>query len=208
MMTHPAAPAEHWKGPEGTAYAHRQTLTTAARAIWLDRALRQAKGIKRVIEFGANTGENLDALRMLSMGLHLTGVEINAEACDKMGAAADVVYRGSMTEWIDGTNWGDGWDLAMTRGVLIHIPPADLEDAYAALYYSSKRYVLVAEYYNPKPVEIEYRGRMGLLWKRDFAGEMMDAYPDLKLLDYGFVYHRDRQVPQDDVTWFLMEKQK
>jgi hypothetical protein len=35
---------------------------------------------------------------------------------------------------------------------------------------------------------------------------MLDAYPDLKLLDYGFVYHRDPAHPQDDVTWFLIEK--
>jgi spore coat polysaccharide biosynthesis protein SpsF len=44
------------------------------------------------------------------------------------------------------------------------------------------------------------------LFKRDFAGEMMDRYPDLKLLDYGFVYHRDPAFPDDDITWFLMEK--
>jgi spore coat polysaccharide biosynthesis protein SpsF len=35
---------------------------------------------------------------------------------------------------------------------------------------------------------------------------MLDAFPDLKLLDYGFVYRRDPAHPQDDVTWFLMEK--
>ena len=27
-----------------------------------------------------------------------------------------------------------------------------------------------------------------------------------KLLDYGFVYKRDSWCPQDDVTWFLLEK--
>jgi hypothetical protein len=43
-------------------------------------------------------------------------------------------------------------------------------------------------------------------FKRDFAGEIMDRFPDLRLVDYGFVYHRDPQFPQDDFTWFLMEK--
>ena len=47
---------------------------------------------------------------------------------------------------------------------------------------------------------------MGLLWKRDFAGEMMGIYPNLKLRDYEFIYHREPEYPQDDVTWFLMEK--
>jgi spore coat polysaccharide biosynthesis protein SpsF len=33
----------------------------------------------------------------------------------------------------------------------------------------------------------------------------MDRYPDLKLIDYGFHYHRDR-YPQDDITYFLLKK--
>ena len=34
----------------------------------------------------------------------------------------------------------------------------------------------------------------------------MARYPEMKLLDYGFIYRRDRDFPQDDMTWFLMEK--
>jgi spore coat polysaccharide biosynthesis protein SpsF len=26
------------------------------------------------------------------------------------------------------------------------------------------------------------------------------------LVDYGFAYHRDPAFPQDDITWFLLEK--
>jgi hypothetical protein len=35
---------------------------------------------------------------------------------------------------------------------------------------------------------------------------MLNKYPDLQLVDYGFVYHGDANFPQDDVTWFLLEK--
>jgi spore coat polysaccharide biosynthesis protein SpsF len=56
------------------------------------------------------------------------------------------------------------------------------------------------------PVSVDYRGHAQRLYKRDFAGEMMERYPFLELLDYGFVYRRDRAFPQDDITWFLMEK--
>ncbi len=35
---------------------------------------------------------------------------------------------------------------------------------------------------------------------------MLDKFPDLVLIDYGFVYHRDSYFPGDDLTWFLMEK--
>lgn len=63
------------------------------------------------------------------------------------------------------------------------------------------------EYYNPIPVEISYRGNSDKLYKRDFAGEMMDMFNDLRLLDYGFVYHRDSiHRNENDLNWFLMEK--
>ena len=51
-----------------------------------------------------------------------------------------------------------------------------------------------------------YRGHSQRLFKRDFAGEMLDRFPDLTLVDYGFAYHRDANFPQDDTTWFLLEK--
>jgi spore coat polysaccharide biosynthesis protein SpsF len=44
------------------------------------------------------------------------------------------------------------------------------------------------------------------LFKRDFAGEMLEQFADLRLIDYGFAYRRDPAFPQDDITWFLMEK--
>ena len=95
-------------------------------------------------------------------------------------------------------------ELAPAR--LIHIAPERLPDAYAAAYRLSARYICIAEYYSPSPVTIPYRGHADRLFKRDFAGEMLDAYPDLKLVAYGFRYRRDRLHPQDDLNWFLIEK--
>ena len=79
----------------------------------------------------------------------------------------------------------------LIKTVLIHINPDALPEVYERLYKSSKQYICVAEYYNPTPVVVEYRGHTERLFKRDFAGELMDQFPDLKLVDYGFVYHRD-----------------
>ena len=98
------------------------------------------------------------------------------------------------------------WDLVLIKGVLIHINPDELSQVYDKLVAVSNRYLLVAEYYNPAPVAIPYRGHTDRLFKRDFAGEIMDRYPQMKLLDYGFAYRRDPDFPQDDITWFLMEK--
>jgi len=64
---------------------------------------------------------------------------------------------------------------------------------------------LLVEYYNPDPISINYRGHTDRLYKRDFAGELMDLHPNLSLIDYGFQYRRDPLFPQDDLTWFLMQ---
>ena len=94
----------------------------------------------------------------------------------------------------------------MSKGVLIHINPDMLEIAYKKLYESSNKYILISEYYNPSPVSINYRGNEDKLYKRDFCGDIMELYPDLELLDYGFCYKKDPAFSQDDITWFLMRK--
>jgi spore coat polysaccharide biosynthesis protein SpsF len=96
--------------------------------------------------------------------------------------------------------------LTLIKGVLIHLNPDILPQVYDKLVKACGRYLLVAEYYNPSPVTINYRGHSDRLFKRDFAGEIMDQHPEMKLKDYGFSYRKDPNFPQDDITWFLMEK--
>ena len=96
--------------------------------------------------------------------------------------------------------------MTLIKGVLIHINPEALTEVYDKLFAACSRYLLVTEYYNPAPVAISYRGHSDRLFKRDFAGEIMDRHPQLQLVDYGFVYHRDPNFPQDDITWFLLVK--
>jgi pseudaminic acid biosynthesis-associated methylase len=98
------------------------------------------------------------------------------------------------------------YDLVLIKGVLIHINPDQLKKVYEKLVASTSRYLMVAEYYNPSPTTVTYRGHNDRLFKRDFAGELLDQFPGLQLVDYGFVYHRDPNFPQDDITWFLLEQ--
>ena len=94
----------------------------------------------------------------------------------------------------------------MTKGVLIHINPEFLDKAFDILYKSSKKYILLIEYFNPTPVEVIYRGHEEKLFKRDFARDLMKRYDNLSLIDYGFKYNGDNLFPQDDLTWFLLSK--
>ncbi|WP_133511735.1 pseudaminic acid biosynthesis-associated methylase [Candidatus Thiosymbion oneisti] len=168
------------------------------------RILRRTGPLKSVIELGANIGFCLRALRSLLPDTELSALEINESAADVLESWGEVtrVYRQSLLEFEPNRCW----DLAFTKGVLIHINPEKLSVAYDKLYASSGKYVLVAEYYNPKPVTIPHQGHTDTLFKRDFAGELLDRFSDLRLIDYGFVYRRDPVFPQDDVSWFLMEK--
>lgn len=145
------------------------------------------------------------ALRRLLPDVRLSAVEINAEAAARCGEIPGVrVYNNSFFDFSS----DETFDLTFISGVLIHVNPDKLNEVYDLLYRCSNRYILISEYYNPTPVEVNYRGFSDKLFKRDFAGEFMDRFTDVQLLDYGFQYHRDKNFPIDDVTWFLMEKKR
>jgi pseudaminic acid biosynthesis-associated methylase len=195
-----------WAGQFGNDYIGRNASEQllASNLNFFSQALRRAGRIQSCIEFGANIGMNLRALRLLQPQMSLFGVEINETAAAQLGEflGKDRVYCGSIFDFPAPAPV----QLSFIKGVLIHINPDKLALTYQKLYEASSQYVLVAEYYNPSPTAIPYRGHTDRLFKRDFAGEMLDKYPDLKLIDYGFAYRRDPAYPQDDITWFLMEK--
>lgn len=200
--------AQMWAGDFGDEYAKRSPGSVPNNRVFFLKALGAqivSGQINSVIEFGAGVGSNLLALRERLPKAHIAAVEINPHAMEGLIAtqAANEMHQSSMLDWINPTP--GQYDLAFTKGVLIHIPEDDLPRAYAALHAASRRYILIAEYYAPKRTEIEYRGRRDMLWKDDFAGAMLYRYEDLKLVNYGFVYHLDEH-PQDDLNWFLLEK--
>lgn len=194
-----------WAGGFGDEYTSRNQGEgiVASNTAMFARLLDRAGKVKSVIEFGANIGLNLMAIRRLLPEAELSAVEINKMASARLTGLGYVkVYN----ESILGFKADYKRDLVLIKGVLIHINPDSLPQVYDLLHGASSRYICVAEYYNPSPVEVGYRGHKDRLFKRDFAGEMLDRFSDLSLVDYGFAYHRDPSFPQDDITWFLLEK--
>ena len=204
-----ATPQEQfWAGEFGSAYIERNQgdKLLASNLDFFVKSLRQARQLTSCIEFGANIGMNLKALNLLFPGLQAHGIEINSDAAAQLAHTipAAHVYNQSILDFKETRNW----DLALIKGVLIHLNPEVLPAVYDKLVAATGRYLLVAEYYNPSPVTINYRGHTDRLFKRDFASEIMDKYPQMQLLDYGFCYRRDPNFPQDDITWFLMKKKE
>ena len=198
-----------WAEQFGDEYIDRNSNdeVAAANLSFWSRILSKIDSVDSCVELGSNIGNNIRAIRALSPGAYLEAIEINERAVKELAnwfskAGGGSVQHASIIDWKP----VEKFDLAFTKGVLIHISPDHLQTVYENLFQSSKKYIVVAEYYNPVPVSVSYRGHSEKLFKRDFAGEMLDLYPSLQLVDYGFVYHRDPAFPADYISWFILEK--
>ena len=196
-----------WEGKFGDNYINRNNHDSflSSKISLFAKILSETTNIKSVIEFGPNIGFNIRAIQQLLPYTKFTSVEINKKACEDLSQIKNnSVENCSILDFKSSKLF----DLSLVMTVLIHINPKKLNQVYEALYKNTKKYICVVEYYNPTPVEVTYRGHKGKLFKRDFAGEMLDKYKNLELVNYGFVYKRDKNFPYDDINWFLLEKKK
>jgi pseudaminic acid biosynthesis-associated methylase len=195
-----------WAGDFGDEYIarNRDKKLISKNIAKFARILSRTRDVGSVIEYGSNIGLNLMAIHQLLPDAELSAAEINEKAVRELKKLNYLreIHHGSVLDLRPERQY----DLVFTCGLLIHINPDKIEKLYALLHDSSRRYILVSEYYNPVPVEVIYRGHRRKLFKRDFAGEMLDMFSDLYLVDYGFIYHRDPTFPEDDGTWFLLSK--
>lgn len=196
---------DFWAGDFGNEYICRnegEDIVAGNTALFTS-ILQKTRGVESVIEFGANIGLNLCALKRLLPKATFAGVEINAKAATQLRQLGfvDVSHQSILDYPAQARH-----DLVLTKTVLIHIAPEHLPSVYDKLYASSARYICIAEYYSQNPVEVIYRGHSAKLFKRDFAGDMLNRFPALSLAGYGFVYQNDPVFPLDDITWFLLEK--
>ncbi|WP_331272300.1 pseudaminic acid biosynthesis-associated methylase [Motilibacter aurantiacus] len=201
--TYATAQEEFWSGEFGDRYSERNVGArwVSANTALFSKVLSGLSPVSSVLEIGANIGLNVRALQTLLPEAEIAGLEINAGAADELEKTGCTVFRGSALDFTPPR----AYDFTFTKGVLIHIAPEALNTVYDLLYNASNRYVFVAEYYNPRPETIVYHGEQDRLFKRDWAGDLLDRFPDLRLVDTGFAYHRG-PFPQDDLTWFTLEK--
>jgi len=192
-----------WEGDFGNDYTDRNRVNAGDRVKFFSNILALAPDIKSVCELGANKGHNLEALQMVKSQLELTGVELNRKACSEMAGKSRI---NAVCETIQNFLPTEKFDLVFTCGVLIHLPPTDLPEVYRKMFELSQKYILINEYFNPVPVEIAYRGHSERLFKRDFAGEFVDAVEKkVRLVDYGFLWQRVEPA-WDNTTWWLLQK--
>lgn len=164
---------------------------------------------KDILEVGANSGANLIALDALYKIHHNSDITMHAlepnHKAKKILQQQDI-RKLSIAEGhaCDIGRPNSSMDIVLTCGVLIHVPPEDLQKAMGEIYRVSKRFIICAEYFSPEPREIPYRGTTDLLFTRDFGGAYVDGFPGLRCVDYGFAWKRFTGM--DNLTWWVFEK--
>jgi len=197
-----------WRGEFGDGYAARNSADPKTleqrQAMWRQILAPMAPPPRSILEVGANIGLNLKALSALTPA-DLHAVEPNEKArrvLAESGALPAAHVHDATAAALPLQD--DAVDFVFTSGVLIHIAPDDLLASCREMFRVSSKYVACAEYFNPTPIEIEYRGHRRVLFKRDFGGFWLDNFPELALVDYGFLWKRATGL--DDLTWWLFCK--
>jgi len=186
-----------WTGDFGDAYTARQPSNIVdRREFW---CAIMPPNVGSILEVGANTGMNLEAISQFSAA-RLRGVEPNnrarLEACEKYevisACADDIPYPDGL------------FDLVFTCGVLIHIPTDKLLASMKDIHRVSGQWIICAEYFAPSEEMIPYRGTTDTLWRRDYGSIWMDNFPDLRC--EGCVFAWKRITGMDNLVVWIFEK--
>ncbi|MFQ5557279.1 MAG: pseudaminic acid biosynthesis-associated methylase [Acidimicrobiales bacterium] len=190
-----------WAGEFGDAYLRRNIDAAAGRAAhWHD--LLDRHPITGVLEVGCTQGDNLVHFTDHMPNEAMAGLDINPTVLEALevnlpgiravqGVARDLPFADRE------------FDLVFTVGLLIHIPDDTLREVMAELVRCSRRFVYAGEYHSDEPTTIRYRDRDGMLFKRDYGSLFQQWFPELRLVDGGYLTEDEGF---DRVTWVMLER--
>jgi spore coat polysaccharide biosynthesis protein SpsF len=190
-----------WSGEFGDAYVERNRSAGAVRApFW--NAILDRYPARHALEVGCNVGANLRWIASRLGSDKTWGVDINHKAICELRELIPGI--GAILSPARQLPFRDRWfDLTFTMGVLIHQPDETLPLVMSEIVRTSRRYVLCGEYFAEAAVEVPYRGHSGALFKRDYGTLYQSLFPELALLEQGFL---GRDQGWDDVTYWVFER--
>ncbi len=191
-----------WGGQFGDEYVTRNIEAQNGREPFWGNLINNYN-IKNVLEVGCNVGANIHWIAKHLPKKNIFGVDINQKALDILKKT----IPGVNTLWSPARElpFRDKWfDLVFTTGVLIHQTPKVLPVIMNEIVRCSKKYILCAEYYAESLTEVPYRNQNGALFKQDFGKNYQDLFPELTLLQKGFL--KKENGGWDDVTFWLFQK--
>lgn len=168
-----------WRGPFGDSYHKRNVYKPDDVRPVFDKILNGIK-VDSVLEVGCGQGHNLLAID----AKFRYGIEPNKAARDEANDQDGIVYVfNSSADRISRHFSENTFDLVLTCGLLIHIPPTDIETVVREIARVSSKYVLCIEYAAAEEEMVEYRGEKDILWRRPF-GKLFQAWADMELVDH------------------------
>lgn len=204
-------PLNAWKGEFGDDYVARNDYEEwkIENGVEAFRRMIGELDLLSILEVGSNIGLNLLAIdRLLGGQAKLYAVEPARKAFNQLVSNSNLKLAGAWNcDAYQLPLEDETADLVFTSGVLIHIPPDHLAQATAEIVRVAKKYVMCVEYFSHTPIEVPYRGRSGLLFKRDFGSFYLDTYPALQTVAYGFLWQREFSN-FDNLNWWLFRKNR
>ena len=208
-------PMKMWSGKFGREYTDRNPQIvreldslyrkrygmsrTGINSEFLDEIDRSA----RILEVGSNLGVQLMCLQKMGFK-NLYGLELQWYAVEKakrktkhiniiQGSAFDISFKDRY------------FDLVFTSGLLIHIPPSEINGVLGEICRCSRKHIWGFEYYADECTEIIYRSKRNLLWKNNFPKLYLERFLGLKLKkERKFKYLDSEKIDQ----MFLLEKEE
>ena len=194
---------ELWKSDFGDQYTRRNTAETllARQRVW---EMLLPMGCRSVLEVGANTGLNLEAISDFSEA-ELYACEPNDLARRELETSGVLPATNITGDTADKIGFSDNHvDLAFTSGVLIHIPPDKLLKSMREIHRVASKWIICAEYFAPQEEMIPYRGHNDALWRRDYGSLYLDNFPDLRCIAHMFAWKRATGL--DNLTFWVFER--
>lgn len=153
----------NWSGKFGEEYTKRNQYDWRKRIPVFKSILKGIK-VKTALEIGTNCGFNLSVLESLKVGV--MGIEPNSYARKEATGRGFLVFPGTANSIPFPPN---SFDLVFTCGVLIHVPPKELQASLKEIIRVSSKYVLAIEYESSEETMKVYRGKRDMLWKRPYG---------------------------------------
>jgi pseudaminic acid biosynthesis-associated methylase len=190
-----------WASEFGDAYIARNPVLHELRApFWA--SLIGDHDIASVLEVGCGQGGNLMRILPLLDPTRIWGVDVNPNAVElarRNTPGANIVLNAARA-----LPFPDRFvDLVFTVTVLIHQPDETLPQVMDEIVRCADRFVLWCEYYASSTEEVPYHGEPGTLFKRDFAALYAGRFPELTVVDEGYLAQDEGF---DRSHWQLLER--
>lgn len=176
---------QFWAGAFGKEYTQRNRVQWSQRVPFWESIFESLPlWPHNILEVGCNAGWNLNAIRHVDPDINLVGVDVCQDAVLEAEESGHECYVMDATQI---ATLDEKFDIVFTAGVLIHVPPHELDAVMDSIIEASQRYVLAIEYAAETEEAIDYRGHEDKLWRRPF-GKLYEA-KGLTLVETGDAGH-------------------